>query len=969
MRVTLEFEQALVAALAEGPEAAASLRRAHSLLEAAANADAPRLERARQQHRRALLASLTACCSVAPFLAARLRREPTWLFELAEDPDLARPRERAALEAALDTALAGSANLAATLRRVKYRELARVSVRECNPEWVPEERVGEVLAELSQLAEALLARALAHEQAALAQELGPPVWQGGDASRVPLRFAVLGLGKLGGGELNYSSDVDLIHVHESPPAVAGALQEGPGGLSPREYFGGLATRFGRLVEAVTREGFLYRVDLGLRPEGAQGAVVTSSDALADYYDGWAATWERAAFMKARPVAGDLHFGWGVVRSIHPMIYRSSMDLTGVASIREMKAQVEAEHARDARFHVKLGAGGIRDVEFVAQALQLLHGGRIPQVRGRSAQAALLALAEVGVLPEATCQELLRAYRFLRRLENRLQMQAERQTHWLPVAAAARERIARGLFPGPDAVAQLDARLAAHTERVRGAFDALLAEEGSARVIALFMQGAPQLMAVPEVRGMMEGLAGRFASEIASSADPERALNNLDRFVQGLGSRSFYYGLLADRPELVGRLVGLFALSRTLSSVVATLPQLIEPIFDDPSQLAPSREELAQIFDAIHAELAGRKDLAAEELGLAALRLFQQRELVDVGLLDLAEKIALPQVERALTEIAEVCVERALELAQQQLARTHAAAAQTVDRAEFLVVGLGTLGSRELGYGSDLDVLFLYDVPGADEAARTAAQEPHVRLAQKLAWALQTRTAEGVCYTVDARLRPSGNQGMLVTSLGSFARYQRSSAWLWERQALLRARPVAGNAALAERFQTLRLALLTSPVPQDLEAQIHHLRARMEEELAQERAGRRNLKLGRGGLLDVESVVQVLQLRHGAAHPELLAPARVEVLLERIGALGLLAAESVATLQAGWAFLQRLASRLRIVENRSISDLREERTDLDSVARAMGYPTSELTGTARLPLLDDYSLHTEAIRAVYRAALE
>jgi len=961
----LDFEQALAAALAEGPEAEASLRRAESVLEAAASADAPRLAQARKQHRGALLAVLVACCGAAPFLTAWLRREPGWLFELAEDPALDRPRERAALEATLDSALEAGADLEATLRRIKYRELSRISVRECHNAWVPEDRVGEVLAELSQLAEALLARALAHEQARLVEELGPPVWRGSDGSHVELRFAVLGLGKLGGGELNYSSDVDLIYVLESPPPVARSLLDGPGGLSPHEYFGRLATRFGRLVEAATSDGFLYRVDLDLRPEGAQGALVTSSDALADYYDGWAATWERAAFMKARPVAGDLAFGWGVVRSIHPMIYRSSMDLAGVAAIRQMKARVEAERTRDARFHVKLGTGGIRDVEFVAQALQLLHGGRIPQVRGRSAQAALLALAEVGVLPRATCLDLLGAYRFLRRLENRLQMQAEQQTHWLPVAPAARERIARSLYPGPGAVARLDVQLAAHTERVRGIFDGLFADGGSGPVVALFMRGAPRLMAVPEVRTLMEGLASRFASEIAASADPERAFNNLDRFVEGVGGRSFYYGLLADRPELVGRLVGLFAASRTLSVVIATLPQLIEPIFDDPTQLAPSRDEMEEIFGTIHTELAGRDALAEEEVGLAALRLFQQRELVDVGLLDLADKIDLPQVERALTEIAEVCLARALHLAQEQLARGRASAARQVAEAEFLVVGLGKLGSRELGYGSDLDVLFLYDTPGADAAARTAAQEPHVRLAQKLAWALQTRTAEGVCYEVDARLRPSGNQGMLVTSLDSFARYHRESAWLWERQALLRARPVAGSCALAERFRSLRHALLATPAPEDLEAQIHQLRSRMEEELAQESAGRHNLKLGRGGLLDIESVVQVLQLRFGCAHPELLEPTRVDVLLGRMGALGLLRAEGVDTLQAGWSFLRRLSSRLRIVENRSISDLREERGDLDSVARAMGYPTSKRSGTARLPLLDDYTRHTEAIRAVYR----
>lgn len=965
--------------LAEGPEPEHAVDLAAGVLAAAEAEDAARLEAAGRERPEALAAVLRTACGTAPFLATHLTRRPALLFELVED-ELARPREPDALEARLEAALEGvdpeeRAALGAALRRVKYAELLRITVRDATPAWVPEERVGEVLAELSALAEALLGHALDRTAAGLEAELGPPRWRGADGSEVDLAFAVLALGKLGGGELNYSSDVDLVYVFESPPAAARPLAAGPGDLVPAEYFARLAARFGQLVEERTGEGFLYRVDLELRPEGGAGALVTASDALEDYYDGWAATWEKAAFMKARPVAGDLRFGWRVARRIDPMIYQSSIDFAAVESIRAMKARVEEAHdAADEpdgglpeTWSVKLGAGGIRDVEFVAQALQLLHGGRIPQVRGRSAPGALRALAEVGVLPEAHADELEAAWRFLRRVENRLQQEGERQVHRIPAPGPGRVRLARALgHAGTEAEAceALEARLHEERGRVRARFDGLFEAAESDRILGLFVRSAPRLLAAAASRRMLEDLAARLADALSKSPDPERALNNLSRFVEGVGGRTFYYGLLLDRPELVPRLAALFGASRYLSGILATHPELIEPVFEDPARLVPSRPELEAARAAIRTAETARDDRDPTEAELAALRLFHHRELVNVGLLDLDGKLSLPEVEAALTDVAEVCLEGGLEIARAQLPEE---ARATVDADDFLVVGLGKLGSRELTYGSDLDVIFLYDVPGAEGAALFAAQEPFVRLAQKLGWALQTRTPEGVCYEVDARLRPSGNQGVLVTSLASFAKYHEGSAQgaqIWERQALLRARPVAGSPRLAEAFEARRREILVRPLPEDAADEIARIRGRMEHELARETRGRHDLKTGRGGLLDVEMVVQLVQLRHAAAHPELLAPDGIATQLERIGALALLPAEDVRVLAQGWSFLQRLSSRLRIVENRSISDLSEERSDLDSVARAMGYPPSHRTGTSRVPLLDDYRKHTDAIRRVY-----
>jgi glutamate-ammonia-ligase adenylyltransferase len=963
-----DFEEAL----AEGPEPASAARRAATLIEALGAADAARLEASRESRASELRRVLFVVSAVAPFLSKFFQRHPGALLDLVED-DLRAPRSLADYRARLDAALAaaGEEEEADTLRRFKYAELARITVRDCCDDLVPEARVGEVLGELSYLAESLLSCALTRAAARITAELGPPRWRGADGSEIRLGMTVLGLGKLGGEELNYSSDVDLIYVYESPAEEAGELRDGPRELSPEEYFTRLARSFAKLVGESRGEGFLYRIDLDLRPEGSQGILVPSSNALTSYYDGWAATWEKAAFMKARPIAGDRELGWRVARAIDPMIYQASMDLGGVDAIKEMKHKIERQKGlAEGAFDVKLGRGGIRDVEFVAQALQLIHGGRVPQIRGRSAPGALRALAESGILEPKLAEELLRAYRFLRRIENRLQMEGERQTHLIPPSAEGRERLARALgYRGEEARAGFEARLEAERSRVRQVFDSLFSEDDSERVLDLFARSASRLLVVPSTRGMIEGLARRFAREISSAADPERAMNNLDRFIRGVGTRSFYWGLLLDRPELVTRLATLFGASRYLSTIFATHPQLIEPVFSDPSQLWLSKSELREAHSSILEELGSPENRDDTEVSLAALRLFQRRELVNVGLLDLAGKISASEAETALTEVAEVCLAEALALATRQLTRTSPNATQEVESGDFLVVGMGKLGSRELTYGSDLDVIFLFDVEGADEHDVLEAQASFVRLSQKLGWALQTPTAEGVCYEVDARLRPSGQQGLLVTSLGSFQRYHAEHAQVWERQALLRSRPVAGSERLARAFVALRGAILQSPLREEPMAEMHRIRRRIEDELAQEVQGRWDLKTGRGGLLDVETVVQLRQLQHGARHPELIEPEPISDQLERIGALGLLSAEQVAVLREGWVFLKRLSSRLRIVENRSISDLSEERSDLESVGRTLGYAPSKRTGSVRPPLLDDYRRHTEAIRRVYLDVLE
>jgi glutamate-ammonia-ligase adenylyltransferase len=944
----------LSAALSTAPDPESAARLAERVLAAAG----PALFPAAAAYPSRLAHVLVSLCGVAPFIAKWLIREPLWLVELAAD-DLAAPLDRTALAAQLDAELADAGDDAAarTLRRFKYRWLARIVVRDCA---LPLTASGETLADLSWLAEVLLDRALQIALARTTALLGPPHWRDAQGHVAPAPFCVLGLGKLGGEELNFSSDVDLIYVYGH---VADAMN-GPQPRAPLEWFMRLGQELARLVETETGDGFLYRVDLDLRPEGDGGPPAISDTMLADYYENAADHWEKVAFMKARPVAGDLELGWRAVRSIHPMIYRAAMDYAGVQRIRALQERVGRERgAGDDGFDVKLDPGGIRDVEFVAQALQLLHGGRIPQLRDRSAQRAIARLAEVKVLPADTAETLRHAYLFLRRVENRLQMEDERQVHELPRRPGALLRLARAMgFSGDRARADFEAELTRQRAHVRAFGVSIEVGSSAEAILQLFLRHQPQLLGSPETRSMMEALAEQFAREVEASPDLVLALNNLDRFVAAVGTRRFYYELLIDRPELVGRLAALFAGSRFLSALLAKHPRLIEPLFRDPNLLLFTRDQLRADLVSIRAEL-GPADEPDFERDLDALRLFHQRHVLNVGLLDVDEQISRAACETALTEIAEVAIESALAVAQREVMRARPPSGG-VAAARFLVVGMGKLASRELSYGSDLDLIFLYDLPDTEAADAPFAQEYCVRVAQRLISALETPTANGACYEIDSRLRPSGNQGTLVTSIAGLRHHYQTLAMLWEKQALLRARPVAGDGAAGAAFESLRREVLLQPLPADAADEIHRIRSRMEHELADETATRHDLKRGRGGLLDVENAVQSLQLAQGREHPELLEVDRTERTIDKLSALGLLAPAQARALRDGWEFLERLASRLRVVENRSISDLDSERGDLDGLARRLGYPAGSRESSARRALQADYARHTDAIRRAY-----
>jgi [glutamine synthetase] adenylyltransferase / [glutamine synthetase]-adenylyl-L-tyrosine phosphorylase len=839
------------------------------------------------------------------------------------------------------------AALQAILRRHHRRELVRIGGRDL----LGLATVDDTVRELSALADALVIVAAACARALVAVEwadLGTP-------------FVVFGMGKLGGQELNYSSDIDLIYVYETEGAY--------GERTAREFFARVAEEVTKAIAEVTDDGFCFRVDLRLRPGGGDGPVAVGLDTMLEHYEAVGETWERAVWLKGRPIGGDLAFGERVVAALEPFIFRRYLDYATLNDLQAMKRRVDASFRDPAVWerNVKLGRGGIREVEFVVQADQLIHAGKDARLRGRTTLAVLPRLADCGHLDPTQAAELAAAYRFLRDVEHKLQIVDERQTQLLPVDLDERAALARRMgFRGPEALALFEARLRGHTDVAHAAFARSFESAGAERErqaqpavagvmddlgddaavrgrlvalgfkdvdtavadLLLLRDGQRHAPASPRRRQILAQLAPSLLTEIAESASPDRALHHLASFIAAVGARTSYLHLLAENPGVMRLLVRLFATSEYLSRFFVQHPELIDNLV---------RADLVRVTRsaaAMAAELRERMAVATDfEVELDTLRRFRHEEFLRIGVHDIEGELPLSAVGQQLSVLAEVCLATAANLARREvLARAALPAGAPVDG--LAVVAMGKLGGAELSYNSDLDLIYVYD-PG-DCAAwgdRTTPQEIFTKIAQRTISILQTPTREGIVYAIDTRLRPSGNQGPLVSAIDAFEAYHRESAQLWERQALIKARVVIGPAGLRERLQG---AIDGFVYGGGLAPEGVREIARMRERIAVERGSSAgiNIKTDRGGLVDVEFLVQMLQLRHGGTHPA-LRTATTDVALEAIEALGLLPAADAAVLRGGYAFLRRLESRLRIEHDQAVEALDEHPDVLEAVARALG----------------------------------
>jgi glutamate-ammonia-ligase adenylyltransferase len=843
--------------------------------------------------------------------------------------------------------------LQACLRRFRRREMVRIACRDLTGR---SDYHGTVQ-DLSALADACIVVAVDRLHTLLAQSHGhprsPDSYQGPSQANDVQRLVVLGMGKLGARELNFSSDIDLIFAYPATGNTTGGQRP----LTNDVFFTRLARLVIKTLGATTADGFVFRVDTRLRPFGDSGPIVMSFDAMEDYYQQQGREWERYALIKARVVAGEPTAGRELLERLKPFVYRRYLDFGAFESLREMKAKIVQEVKRlGLADNIKLGAGGIREIEFFGQMFQLLRGGVMPALQERRILVLLENLVKEELIPQIAYKELSEAYLFLRNTEHRLQMCRDQQTHELPEGSHERLRLAQGMgFAGwPDFLAQLDQRRKA----VQRHFDALLeapdadrdgdpedtlldrigdvwhgeSSDESARS-ALEEAGYDDTEAV---RQRVERLRSDAATRQLSRKGRERldrliplvlratggvrdAVAVLDRvltLIATIQRRTIYLSLLLEHPEALIHLVRLCAASPWIVTYLSRHPVILDELLDTRTLYQPPEKR------HMEAELSRRLlriDADDLEQQMEMLRVFKQGKILRVAASDITDVLPLMRVSDYLSDIAEVLVETVVGLCWDHLVAKHG---QPVCRActeargrGFAVLAYGKLGGLELGYGSDLDLVFLHAAaPGETVGGRRPISNSqfYARLGQRVLHMLGAHTPAGVLYEIDMRLRPDGDSGLLVSHVDTFGEYQRKEAWIWEHQALIRARAIVGDKDLIARFEQLRREVLGMRRDTNaLRKAVADMRAKLRRAHTQRDPAWFDLKQDPGGIVDIEFLVQYLVLAHAHERPEILRWTDNVRLLQSLAEAGILATATAHLLRRSYLIYRAMTHRLNL----------------------------------------------------------
>ena len=824
----------------------------------------------------------------------------------------------------------------AELRLARQRVALIVALADLAGAW----SVDQVTDALSRFADRAIGQGLAVllRRAAGRKELAVPDLQ---APAEGCGYCVLALGKLGAGELNYSSDVDLIAIFDPERAPY------TGSRTCQDFFVRLTRDLVQLLSERTAQGYVFRTDLRLRPDPAAMPLAISINAAETYYESLGQNWERAAMIKARPIAGDPALGREVMAILRPFVWRRNLDFWAIQDIHSIKRQINAQRGgREVTIlghNVKLGRGGIREIEFFAQTQQLIYGGRAPALRRPRTVEALDALVECGRLEPATAKDLAAAYRYLRRVEHRLQMVADQQTHQLPSDPKQLEALAAFLgYDDPEAFRQeLLARLRCVEEHYAALFEEAPALSGPGNLVFTGNEPDPDTVATLEGMGYAEGDQvihlvsgwhhGRYRAtrskrsreilteimptlleSLAATAQPDQALRRFDTFLQGLPAGVQLFSMLHANPGLLRMLAGIMgsapALAEQLSRRPGLLDAVLSPDFLDP---LPAAEALEPQLELALKEARDFQDV----LELSRRWTNDCRFQVGVHLLDRISDA--DDCAAALTAIAETTMKGLFPAVRKGLEAVHG----TLPGAGLAVIALGKLGGREMTVTSDLDLVFLYDAP--DDSTLSDGPKPlppslyYARLAQRFINALSAPTGEGRLYEIDMRLRPSGNAGPIATTLPGFVKYQRDQAWTWEHMALTRARTIIGAPAFAARVQAAVAELLAGERdPEKLVRDIAEMRARVARE--HRAGGLWDVKQRPGGLVDLEFLVQYWQLRHGHAHPAVLDPSTAGA-LRRLAEAGVLEAGKAEALDQAARLLRHLQAILRLTVGQAFDE--------------------------------------------------
>ncbi|NNJ18795.1 bifunctional [glutamate--ammonia ligase]-adenylyl-L-tyrosine phosphorylase/[glutamate--ammonia-ligase] adenylyltransferase [Pseudomonas putida CSV86] len=912
-------------------------------------------------------AAFARVAAASEFVLEQSLRDPAMLLSLAESGELERrfaPGELCAQLAAAAQTATTEDELARNLRRQRTRHQVRIIWRDLTRQ----ADLVETCRDLSGMADAAIDQAYQWLYPRHCQQFGTPI---GNRSGQPQQMVVLGMGKLGAVELNLSSDIDLIFAFPEGGETEGVKRS----LDNQEFFNRLGQRLIKALDPITVDGFVFRVDMRLRPYGSAGALTLSFNALEQYYQDQGRDWERYAMIKARVVAGDQVAGSQLLEMLRPFVYRRYLDFSAIEALRTMKQLIQQEVRRKGMSgNIKLGAGGIREVEFIAQAFQLIHGGRDLSLQQRPLLKVLATLEGQGYLPAPVVEELREGYMFLRYTEHAIQAIADRQTQMLPDGDLDRARIAFMLgFPDwaafHDRLMHWRARIDWHFRQViadpdedEGEGEVVVGGEwlplweeaqdeeaacrqledagfrDAPRAIKLLagLRSSPQLRAMQRLgRERLDAFIPRLLAQAVEHDDPDLVLERVLPLVEAVARRSAYLVLLTENPGALRRLLTLCAASPWIAEQIARFPLLLDELLNESRLFSPP------LAPELAAELRERLTRIPEddlEQQMEALRHFKLAHSLRVAASEIAGSLPLMKVSDYLTWLAEAILDQVLALAWRQTVARHGRP-QRSDGSPcdpgFIIVGYGKVGGIELGHGSDLDLVFIHD---GDPQAETDGAKPidsaqfFTRLGQRIIHLLTTQTASGQLYDVDMRLRPSGASGLLVSSVGAFERYQQNEAWTWEHQALVRARVLVGCPQVGAAFEGVRARVLGKQRDlAGLRSEVSEMRAKMRDNLGTKStaAGTAanaydsgvpfDIKQDAGGIVDIEFMVQYAALAWSHSHPALLRYTDNIRILEGLEDAGLVPASDAVLLREVYKAFRSAAHRQALQKQAGVID--------------------------------------------------
>ncbi|MEE8184859.1 MAG: bifunctional [glutamate--ammonia ligase]-adenylyl-L-tyrosine phosphorylase/[glutamate--ammonia-ligase] adenylyltransferase [Thermodesulfobacteriota bacterium] len=943
------------------------------------------------------LKMLITICGSSQMLSHYIVKNPTLLDELFVEDQTYSEKGLETLIEELNTRtkdIYDTDGIARALRLYRQREYLRIGSRDL----LGLTSMVETTAALSALASATMEITVAICLRRLKEKYGTPFYIDNNGNKKEAAFVVIGMGKLGGMELNFSSDIDIMYIYSSNKGeTTGTGEKGYNKINLHAFFVKLSEMITKLISGITEDGFVFRIDLDLRPEGKKGNIANSIRSAEIYYESWGKTWERAAMIKARPVAGSLALGEEFLLTLEPFVYRRYLDFTAIDEIRAMKEKIDLGSLgkKMRTVNVKLGVGGIREIEFFIQAIQLINGGKDKNIRQKNSLAALDALSNKGYLRMEDADRLAEAYVFLRNLEHKIQIVEGRQTHVIPAKTRDLQRVAKmmGFEDGLERKAG-EALLYKHkklTENVHEIYEMLfykpsmeIAENLPDNMLILFspdiseeeaierlsklgfketssawerlkvLRDGPPFVYLPaKAQLLIDKIAPFFLSQIISSPDPDMALEHMEGFITAIGGRTAIYSLLAENKKILEVLVTLFSTSVFLSRGLIDHPEGVEVLFSD--ELNKPIKEDKELYKELNYSIGEMRDY---EEKLDVIRRFRNSEVMRIGINDISGRLDPPSASRQLSLLADVCLGNAYELALDVLSSKHGKPSHP----RFAIFGLGKLGGSGLTYSSDLDIIFIYsaDSENTDGPKVISTHEFFAKLAQRIISILSILTKEGVVFKVDTRLRPSGSSGPLVSTKDAFLRYHRETAKIWEIQSMLKARFVCGDNTFAkdvlEEFQQI---VYSRELGQSDLDELYRIRKRMEVEIARETSSRYNIKTGRGGLVDIEFIVQTLQLKYGNKDPFIRTPNTLEA-LEHLRLKEIVTKDDYDLLRDAYDLYTLLENRLRIVHNRPEGDIIKGSRELSSLARRLGYKGAN----ASEELLKDYLSKAKRVRALY-----